>query len=130
MTVFLSFSVSLHYTAYFIFIIQRLFLRLTTTNSMQNKSEKTNDRISMITRWEESGKSINSFCKHENIPYFTFMYWRKKLSGSNKSGGFIKIKRKEFSTSNCSACEIIFANGNRVNFSDHPEVLYLKQLLR
>jgi hypothetical protein len=96
---------------------------------MQNKSEKIADRFSMIDRWKASGKSINSFCKSENISYHMFLYWKKQYSKQNISKGFIKIKPVDKLISKDSTCEITFANGNRINFNSHPEATYLKQLL-
>lgn len=96
---------------------------------MEINSEKTNDRLELIERWKASGKSIMSFCKEENVSYFTFLYWRDKLVKKNNRSGFVKIKRATRMMSNNSTCEIIFANGNRAKFSIAPQAPYLKALL-
>jgi hypothetical protein len=97
---------------------------------MEIKSEKTNERLEMIDRWKASGKSINSFCKEENIPYFTFLYWRDKLVNKKNRSGFVKIKpRVSLKVKGTTTCEIIFINGNRLNFSVPPDASYLKALL-
>jgi hypothetical protein len=96
---------------------------------MEIKSEKTNERLEMIDRWKASGKSISSFCKEENIPYFTFLYWRDKLFKKNNRSGFVKIKPSVSHKLKDTTCEIIFTNGNRLNFPVPPEASYLKALL-
>lgn len=96
---------------------------------MEIKSEKTKERLEMIDRWKASGKSINSFCKEENIPYFTFLYWRDKLVKKNNRSGFVKIKARVSKITKDNTCEIIFTSGNRLNFSAAPEAAYLKALL-
>lgn len=96
---------------------------------MQNKSEKKVERFKMIDRWKASGKSINSFCKEENVSYYMFLYWRDKYLKQTKPSGFIKIKSAEAISIKDSTCEIVFINGNRINFNSHPEVSYLKELL-
>lgn len=95
---------------------------------MQNKSERI-ARFSMVDRWKASGKSINSFCKAENISYHMFLYWKKQYSKQTISKGFIKIKPVETLLSKESTCEIILSNGNRINFSMCPAATYLKELL-
>lgn len=96
---------------------------------MQNKLEKTNERFEMIDRWKSSGKSINSFCKSENISYHMFLYWKKQYSKQNIPKGFIKIKPVDNLIAKEALCEIIFVNGNRINFNIRPEASYLKELL-
>ena len=96
---------------------------------MQNKTEKISERFALIDRWKSSGKSINIFCKEENISYHMFLYWKKKYFKQTSSKGFIKIKPSTGLIAKESACEIIFSNGNRINFNSSPEVSYLKQLL-
>jgi len=96
---------------------------------MQKKSEKIADRFSMVDRWKTSGKSIQSFCKSENLSYHMFLYWKKQYTKQNISKGFIKIKPADRLIGKDSGCEIILANGNRINFNNRPEVSYLKQLL-
>lgn len=96
---------------------------------MEIKSEKISDRQEMIDRWKASGKSIMAFCKEENISYFTFLYWRDKLNNKPRRSGFIKLKRSTPKPTKTNPCDIIFANGNRINFSVPPEASYLKDLL-
>jgi hypothetical protein len=96
---------------------------------MEIKSEKINERQQLIDRWKESGKSIMAFCKEENISYYTFLYWRDKLVRKTNRSGFIKIKSSVSKKTTDNTCEIIFTNGNRLNFSALPEAGYLKALL-
>lgn len=94
---------------------------------MQIQSENIDVRLKMIEHWKQSGKSIMAYCKAENIPYHTFLYWRNKFS--KKERKFIKLKTSVYVPSRDKSCEIIFINGNKVNFSVQPNAAYLKELL-
>ncbi len=93
------------------------------------KSEKASERFAMIDRWKASGKSIMAFCKEENLSYYTFLYWRDKLNNKPRRSGFLKINRQAIKIIKANGCEIIFATGNRINFSVPVEASYLKDLL-
>ena len=94
---------------------------------MEIKSEKIKDHQEMLDRWKASGKSIMAYCKKENISYYTFLYWRDKLS--KKKRRFIKLKIPVYRRTQSHTCEIVFTNGNRINFPTRPEAVYLKALL-
>lgn len=96
---------------------------------MENNLEKQGERFKMVERWQQSGKSINEFCKEENIGYYSFAYWRDKFLKQNQPNGFIKIKANPENSSTLNSCEIIFANGNRISFSKLPDMLFIKQLM-
>ena len=96
---------------------------------MEIKSEKTDQRFAMIDRWKASGKSIKSFCREENVSYYTFLYWRNKLVKKRNRSGFIKIQSPVSKPTHGTNCELIFTNGNRANFSIVPQASYLKALL-
>lgn len=99
---------------------------------MQSTNEKDYDKHLMIKKWKEGGKSMVVFCREENISYYSFQYWQRKLSSvkkPTKTSGFIKIKPIRSSSSGSVFCELLSANGHRLIFPDYVEVSFLKQLL-
>jgi hypothetical protein len=53
----------------------------------------------LLERWKQSGKTIAQFCRDENTPYHTFLYWHKKLIGTKQAKSFVKLN---FFDANCS----------------------------
>jgi hypothetical protein len=95
---------------------------------MQHISEPNQERKIRLERWKQSGKTIAQFCRDENTPYHTFLYWHKKLIGTKQAKYFVKFN---FSDSNArpNLCEVVFLNVNRIIFSSAPDALFLKQLI-
>jgi len=38
-----------------------------------------------ISKWESCGKSMAEFCRHEDLSYWTFRQWRKRLTNKPES---------------------------------------------
>lgn len=99
---------------------------------MEPINEKDYDKHLMIKKWREGGKSMVVFCREENISYYSFQYWQRKLTKEKKpisSSRFIKIKPLPQPKVNTVFCELLSANGHRLIFYDFIEVSFLKQLL-
>lgn len=43
--------------------------------------------------WRKSGKSQRGYCRSEGISYSAFGYWRKKLNGSDRESGFVRVAK-------------------------------------
>ncbi|MFC1637068.1 transposase [Planctomycetota bacterium] len=54
-------------------------------SSKQAKSNKERRQFwqMVIETWQDSGMSVNKFCKAEGLSEGTFYSWRKRLSGRN-----------------------------------------------
>jgi hypothetical protein len=95
---------------------------------MKNQTENLQQRISMIGRWEKSGKSIIQFCKDESIGYHMFHYWKKRIKKTPHSK-FIKLDPGSPSVPVSGHCELLFANGSRMLFHQIPQADFIKQLM-
>jgi hypothetical protein len=94
------------------------------------KAVELEDKIKMLYNCQSSGKSIQQYCKDENIPYHTFLYWRKKINKKDtpKPSGFIALQSKPSFYKESKVAEVFFSNGNRVVLYDLPGALFIKQL--
>jgi hypothetical protein len=77
-----------------------------------------------ITACKASGKTVELYCKENQLKPSYYYYWRKKLQ-PQQPGKFISIAPL-YSNAPVS---IIFAVGHRINFESLPPVEYLKQLM-
>jgi hypothetical protein len=73
----------------------------------------------VIETWQDSGMSINKFCKAEGLSEGAFYSWRKRLSGrhsqrkeqSSSSPPFIEVA---MSKSDHAALELVLSSGHRL----------------
>lgn len=50
------------------------------------------ERRELVSRWEQSGESMAEFCRREDITYWKFLSWRKRLEEMDASaGGFAEL---------------------------------------
>lgn len=58
---------------------------------MKTKEEK----LSYISKWQESELSINEYCRQQNIPASTFRGWQKKLLEPQAPSGWHRAEIAE-----------------------------------
>jgi hypothetical protein len=78
-----------------------------------------------IASCKASGKSVESYCKDEQLKPHNYYYWRKKIEPPQPEGKFISIA----APLSHSPVSIIFTNGNRICFETMPPADYIKQLM-
>lgn len=68
--------------------------------------------LSMITDWQQSGKSKKAYCEENGINEATFYYWfsRSKENDTASRGSFTRIDK----AARTSDIEIIYPNGVRI----------------
>ena len=80
-----------------------------------------------IKTWQDSGMSINKFCKAEGLSEGTFYNWRKRLSGrhsqrkeqsSSSPSAFIEVAMPK---SNHAALELLLSSGNTLRISSEAD---------
>ena len=54
----------------------------------------TEEMHAHLKSWQQSGLSRKAYCLENNIPYFTFQYWRDKLIFGKSKKRFIQFKVK------------------------------------
>jgi hypothetical protein len=92
------------------------------------ESVKLNQSVLMeqhIAACKASGKSVESYCKEQQLKPHNYYYWRKKLEPPQQEGKFISIAPL---LSNAQV-SIVFTNGNRICFETMPPADYVKQLM-
>ena len=92
------------------------------------KHTKEEQMFELIEKWEKGDLSIKKFCLRENITYFTFQYWRKKLLESARLSGFVSIEAP------APACplgklELHYPNGVKITLPENSSLDSVQQLL-
>jgi transposase-like protein len=97
---------------------------------MQNHSDNLKLYSQLIDRCQKSGKTVEQFCKEENIGSHRYYYWRKKVKKSSHSQ-FIHLNPPQpvVTAPKPAYCEVLFANGNRILFHQPPTADLVKQLM-
>lgn len=90
-----------------------------------NKSGQAEMMRMHIAACKESGKTIEDYCKENDLKPSNYYYWRKKLSAPQEPGKFVRIA----AAISHSPVTVIFASGHRMVFETLPSVEYIKQLV-
>ncbi len=89
------------------------------------KHRSRNEKLTLLSSWKQSGKSLRAFCLEQGLCYATLLRYRKELLPStNDSEGFVPVEvLPGFST---LTLEIEFPSGIKVRI---PETLPPSSLL-
>lgn len=81
--------------------------------------------LSMITDWQQSGKSKKAYCAEKGINEAKFYYWISRVKDNDTSqGGFITIDK----SIRKGDVEVIYPNGVRIMVEN--DLGLLSQLIR
>lgn len=88
-----------------------------------------------VNQWAESGQSMQRFCKEQNLSYYTFRGWRKKIQGSatdiKKTGRFIPVSVKHLPGEPVSEMiEIHYPGGIAVKLPQNTKAGYIRTLIQ
>ncbi|MGF7029043.1 MULTISPECIES: IS66 family insertion sequence element accessory protein TnpA [Sphingobacterium] len=90
-----------------------------------SKEEKRLQMLSMISDWQQSGKSKKAYCAENGINEATFYYWFSRSKENNMtSGSFITIDKDNRKND----VEVIYPNGVRIKIEN--DLALLSQLIR
>jgi len=72
-----------------------------------------------IENWRASGQSITAWCRENNVTYFSFLYWRKRLDPSwkaekEKQASFVQLTDESTDTGiavSVGSCSIRLSRG-------------------
>jgi len=100
------------------------------------RKERIKTKISL---WQKSGKSVNKFCKEEQISVYTFRYWLKKWgiksrqnSGDGYEGTFVPLIKKpdnKLPEQSSEKIEIFYPNGIEIRLPGKTEPEFIKALI-
>ena len=107
---------------------------------MRSKQVKSNDERRqfwqmVIETWQDSGISVNKFCKAEGLSEGTFYNWRKKLSGrpsqrkeqsSSSPSAFVEVAMPK---TNHAALELLLSSGNTLRISSEADSKTLRNVI-
>ncbi|MCJ7447985.1 MAG: hypothetical protein MUO72_09840 [Bacteroidales bacterium] len=92
---------------------------------------KTQDRIirqeemlSLIEKWQESGKTQQAFCQEHDLTFTTFYYWLKRYRRELDKNSFLPVE-----ISSGSHIEIRYPDGVILQLPAATRLSTLKQLL-
>jgi len=89
----------------------------------------------VIETWQDSGMSVNKFCKAEGLSEGTFYNWRKRLSvrhsqrkeqSSSSPSAFIEVAMPK---SDHAALELLLSSGNTLRISSEADNKILSNVI-
>jgi len=106
-------------------------------SSRQAKSNKERRQFwqMVIETWQDSGMSVNKFCKAEGLSEGTFYNWRKRLSGRHSQrkeqsrsspSAFIEVAMPK---SHQAALELLLSSGNTLRISSEADNKTLRNVI-
>jgi hypothetical protein len=94
---------------------------------MAIKEQMRQERLAMISDWQQSGQSRQEWCRAHGVAYHVFQYWYRQWRRPVAADGkFIPV---EVSPAGGGAVELLLPDGRRVVFHQPLDVAYLKALL-
>jgi len=96
---------------------------------MQNKEQNRQQKLAMITSWQQSGLSQKQYCQEQNIPYHVFYYWYRQSrdKATVTARGFVQLS-SSLPAGGLHA-ELLLADGRRILFHQPINAAFLKALL-
>ena len=58
----------------------------------KDRIKRQEEMMTLIERWQESGKTQQVFCQEENLTYTTFYYWLKRYRRGVDGGSFLPVE--------------------------------------
>ena len=83
----------------------------------------------LISKQEESGKSIASFCREVGVGHKRFYYWRHRIQEPQR--GFLEVKVSDGAelAAEDNWCEVVLANGRRLRVPPGYDMSELQRLV-
>ena len=106
-------------------------------NTSNDQNEAAIDWAYYSSAWEASGEPQRQFCKHQGIPYGSFVYWRAKLAKtpaissmpSSQSKGFMPVRVSPSPSLGSDGIHITFPNGIAVHITSATDKGLLTDVL-
>lgn len=95
--------------------------------------EKREHWLGRLEEQRLSGLSMAAWCRREGVPYWKFLYWRRRLNGasagSSESVAFHEIVVADQVPGSCSALEVCLPSGIVVRVSGSVDRQNLRLVL-
>jgi transposase-like protein len=96
----------------------------TTDMKNQERVQRQEEMLSLVERWQESGKTQQLFCQENNLTYTTFYYWLKRYRRGQDESSFLPVE-----ISSGTNIEIRYPGGIILQLPAAVKLSALKQLL-
>ena len=98
---------------------------------MKSKTKTRKEIYQMVSQWQESGLSRQSFCEQENLRMVTFASWIKKEREQSQpiTQSLVPLHIEEYCSPLSSGVEIVYPNGVRLHLSSIPCEQELSRLI-
>jgi transposase-like protein len=90
----------------------------------QERVQRQEEMLSLIERWQESGKTQQTFCQEHDLTFSTFYYWLKRYRRGQDENSFLPVE-----ISSGSVIEIRYPGGVILQLPAATKLSALKQLL-
>jgi hypothetical protein len=110
---------------------QYLSLQLKKQRNMNSKIRTRKQIYQIVSQWQESGISRQSFCEQENYSMVTFAKWIKKEREHTQTYGqsLVPLKVEEYNAPTINGFEVEYPNGVRLHLSAIPGGQELSRLI-
>jgi hypothetical protein len=93
---------------------------------------QTDYRRNHVQKWAESGLSMQRYCSEQEISYWSFRDWKKKIEPKSSVDGcrLVEISATLYKGSrDCEPIEIILNNGIKIIVKENSGTDHLKAIL-
>lgn len=90
----------------------------------QERISRQEEMLSLIERWQESGKTQQTFCQEQGLTYTTFYYWLKRYRRGLDESNFLPVE-----INSGSHIEIRYPGGIILQLPAATKLSIVKQLL-
>lgn len=93
--------------------------------------KKSQDMMSIIHEWEQSGQSQKIFCQTRNIPHSKFYYWLRKFRDqptTDNQTDFIAVRIRQ--NKSAGDMDIQYPNGVTIKLHSPVDLVMVKTLLQ
>jgi transposase-like protein len=92
----------------------------------QERLIRQEEMLSLIEKWQESGKTQQSFCQEHGMTFSTFYYWLKRYRRGINESSFLPVEINQSLNTNI---EIRYPDGVILQLPLSVKLSVLKQLL-
>ena len=99
--------------------------------NMNSKTKTRKQIYQIVSQWQESGLSRQSFCEQENLNMVTFATWIKKEREQSQpfTQSLVPLQVEEYCTPTSNEFEVEYPNGVRLHLSSIPGDQELSRLI-
>jgi transposase-like protein len=90
----------------------------------QERIKRQEEMLTLIEKWQESGKTQQAFCQEHDLTFTTFYYWLKRYRRGIDESSFLPLE-----ISSGSNIEIRYPDGIILQLPAATKLSTLKQLL-